>query len=112
MRGVTVVPPVTFVPHPPGGSHMRHLILLAVLVPLAYPLTAVGDDTIYRWQDAASGIHYSNRSEVVPDHATPVELPPLPSHHAPVPRIAPPSRVPSPPRASLCPAPDPAGVIE
>jgi hypothetical protein len=60
-------------------------------------LTAVFADAasaapVYRWQDAAGGLHFSNRSEVVPDFAHEMELPPV---RAPltVPRAAAPGGV-------------------
>jgi hypothetical protein len=55
---------------------MRLVVSSLAAVLLALPVRAPAEP-IFRWTDAAGGLHFSNRPEAVPPSATEVELPPL-----------------------------------
>ncbi len=99
---------------------MRSLTSLLTLCSLAMITTVASADPIFTWRDHGGGLHFSNRSEVIPAGASAVDLPPLP------PRVTTRSRAASVAvarvatvasrgvarRDPVCGTPDPSGVVE
>jgi hypothetical protein len=54
----------------------RSLLTVSLVVLLAQPAFADGA-SVYRWRDATGGLHFSNRADIAPESATPVDLPAL-----------------------------------
>ncbi|MCC6763597.1 MAG: DUF4124 domain-containing protein [Deltaproteobacteria bacterium] len=87
------------------------LFTAALLATLAPPPSHA--QTIYRWLDAKSGVHYSNEPSRTPEHASAVELAPLGTIQIPVRKRTRPGRRPSatPPPAAPCGPADPTGLM-
>jgi len=93
---------------------MRRLTVVFVVALVVCSRADVRAATIYRWQDRAGALHFSNRPEVVPEAATALDLPPV--RFVPAPRVrasvATAPRLPERVRPNRCAPPDASGVID
>jgi hypothetical protein len=93
---------------------MTHRAVYALAASLLLVPAAAPAQTIYRWHDAAGGVHFSNQAERVPANAESIELTPLGSISGPrrARRATPPSVRRLPARPSPCGPADPTGLVD